>query len=131
MSNDLKRIQIETAIDRARRTLALLIDATGILHNEREDYRHINDRLVDEADTAFERIRYLEECVRVRDEAATAGLCTMDYCGYCGQEGPSRPNILRTDRIHRIPCPIKTHPLKPADPKATEAEETEETLRRR
>jgi hypothetical protein len=56
-------------------------------------------------------IERLKEAVRVRDEAATAGLGTMDFCGYCGQEGPSHPNMLRTDRTHRIPCPTQTHPL--------------------
>jgi hypothetical protein len=80
-------------------------------------------RYAEEAvDEAKEEIERLKEAVRVRDEAATAGLGTMDFCGYCGQEGPSHPNMLRTDRTHRIPCPTQTHPLnRPEIPDSSEA----------
>ena len=58
----------------------------------------------------FERIRYLEGCVRVRDEAAILwnDMEHSDWrCAYCSEHKPG----------HRDTCPTITHPL-PADPEA-------------
>ena len=58
-------------------------------------------------------IARLRAAIMERDEAASAGLGTMDFCGYCGAAGKTNP---APDEGHRTPCPIETHPLDPNDP---------------
>ena len=75
----------------------------------RMDIEALHKKLVEAKENALhdkcrQRIAYLEEAVRVRDEAECCIYCCESSgpaCGYCGSAGDCLPR-----------CPTVTHPLK-------------------
>jgi len=89
---------LRTAVEAAEVTIRRL-------HKERESWKDCATRTQDALDDAEGRIRYLEECVRVRDNWRYS----PRYCPYCGE--PVDGHITAGPQPHAPGCPTRTHPL--------------------